>query len=96
MALDVIKQVGPGEVFLTHRHTLKRFRKEHWFPTIIDRWKEEAWIERGSKSLYQRANEKVRNIVASHVPVPLSGEVRLRLEGIIRDAEREWVKQAYP
>lgn len=34
LAVDVIKQVGPGGEFLTHEHTFQLFRKELWAPEI--------------------------------------------------------------
>ena len=37
LAEEVIHQVGPGGEYLTHEHTLKNFRKEHWFPEFMSR-----------------------------------------------------------
>jgi len=88
LALDVIREVGPGGNFITRRHTLKRYKEEHWFPTIIDRWASERWKDRGSKSLSDVANERVRAILVRHSPAELSGDVAKQIEDIIRQAEK--------
>jgi len=89
LALDVIRNVGPGGNFITQRHTLKRYKEEHWYPTILDRWAMEHWREQGSKSLGVRANERVRAIVESHVPAPLPDDLKGQLDNIIMQAEKE-------
>ena len=88
LALDVIRKVGPGGNFITQRHTLKRYKEEHWFPTIIDRWAAERWKERGSKSLGDRANERVRAILENHSPAQLPEDMAKQIEDIIRQAEK--------
>jgi len=87
LALDVIREVGPGGNFITQRHTLRRYKEEHWFPKIIDRWAAESWKDRGSKSLSDVANERVRAILESHYPTELSEDVAKQIEDIIRQAE---------
>ena len=37
LALDVIDEIGPEGHFLGHEHTLKHFRKEFFFPKLLDR-----------------------------------------------------------
>jgi trimethylamine--corrinoid protein Co-methyltransferase len=88
LALDVIGQVGPGGNFITHRHTLKRYKEEHWFPNLIDRWAAVHWKAKGSKSLGDRANERVRAILDSHSPAQLPGDVARQLGNIIKQAEK--------
>ena len=83
MALDVIDQVGPGGEYVTSEHTLKHFR-EAWVPDLIgDRNPYEKWVAKGSKTLGDRANERVREILETHEPKPLPGAVKARLEAII-------------
>jgi trimethylamine--corrinoid protein Co-methyltransferase len=88
LALDVIRKVGPGGNFITQRHTLERYKEEHWFPTIIDRWAAESWKERGSKSLGVMANERVRAILRNHSPAKLPEDMAHQIEGIVREAEK--------
>ena len=37
LAVEVVRDVGPGGDFLAHRHTAKNVRKAQWRPTIINR-----------------------------------------------------------
>ncbi len=82
LALDVIDAVGPGGEYVTSKHTLRHFRAG-WFPELVDRNTHEVWAEKGSKTLGDWANEKVRKILETHVPKPLADAVKARLEAII-------------
>jgi trimethylamine--corrinoid protein Co-methyltransferase len=88
MALDVIDSVGPGGEYVTSDHTLNHFR-EGWFPEIIgDRHVHDAWVDKGRKTLGDRANEKVRHILENHVPKPLAEATRAKLEALIDEARK--------
>lgn len=50
---------------MTSEHTYCHFRKE-WFAELMDRNTHEAWLQKGSKTLGDRANEYVRTIVETH------------------------------
>ncbi|NPV71156.1 MAG: trimethylamine methyltransferase [Firmicutes bacterium] len=63
LALDVIREVGPGGNFLAQVHTVKHLRKELYMPRLSDRRSYEEWIESGSKDTRTRANEKARAIL---------------------------------
>lgn len=93
LALEVIDAVGPGGEYVTTDHTFRHFRKG-WFPELMDRSAHEAWLEKGSKTLGDRANEKVRTILETHTPKPLPDAVRARLERIIAEAEGVASKEA--
>lgn len=87
LALDVIDAVGPGGEYVTSEHTFRHFRKG-WFPELIDRNAHDVWVQKGSKTLADRTNEKVRTILETHTHKPLPGEVKARLESLIAEAER--------
>jgi trimethylamine--corrinoid protein Co-methyltransferase len=87
LAVDVIDQVGPGGQFLTDDHTLRHFR-EDWVPQLFDRGTYDTWVAQGSKTLGQRANDRVREILETHVPEPLPEEVKAKLAATIERAER--------
>jgi trimethylamine--corrinoid protein Co-methyltransferase len=71
LALDVIEKVGPGGNFLTEEHTVKNFKNEMFMPKLIDRSVYANWKTSGSKTLEQRVNEKVKEILSSYKPEPL-------------------------
>lgn len=52
---------------LSHDHTLKWFREEHYIPNqIIDRSTNEEWINKGRKSVTQRATEEVDKLLKKY------------------------------
>jgi len=64
IALDLIKEVGHAGDFLSTEHTLENFRKELVFPELLSREKREAWDNSGSKTLLEKAEIKVKEILA--------------------------------
>ena len=87
MGVDLIKKVGIGGNFLTQRHTLKHLATEQIQAKISDRRMRGAWEKRGSKSLIQTANEKAREILSNHKPLPLPEGVAEEFQRIIKSAE---------
>jgi trimethylamine--corrinoid protein Co-methyltransferase len=85
LALSVIHEVGPGGEFLSSKHTLDHFRKD-WFPSVFDRASYDAWVGMGKKTLAQRANEVVKQILETHSPPPLSAAVVQAMADIIERA----------
>ncbi len=86
LALDLIAQVGPEGQYLKTDHTLKHYR-ERWYPRLFERATYKAWVEKGSKTLGERAVEHVEQVLSEHKPVPLPDNVRMRLREIVRRAE---------
>jgi len=72
LALEVIEEVGIGSHFLPTEHTARHFRTEHFLPRLLNRYNFAGWQQRGGKSLEDRTNERVREILAGHTPAPLS------------------------
>jgi trimethylamine--corrinoid protein Co-methyltransferase len=88
LAVDVIKEVGPGGNFLVHDHTLKHFRKVNWFPMITNRKKWDDWMIDGGKDMRQRANEKAREILAKHNPEYLTDDVTQEIDRMAESAQK--------
>jgi len=83
LALDVIHKVGPCGNFLTDEHTLKFFKKEVWYPQILDRRMHSGWVAQGSLTLSQRVNLRTREVLEKHTPEPLPASVLGKLERIL-------------
>ncbi|MBU0684655.1 MAG: trimethylamine methyltransferase family protein [Thermoplasmatota archaeon] len=88
MALDVIEKVGPGKNFLAQRHTLTHMRTEFFMPNLVDRRSFDAWSQTGSKSMRDRAREKVKEILANHKVPPLDANAQKKLDAIIEKAKK--------
>ncbi len=88
LAVDVVNKVGPGGHFLEEKHTLRHFKDEIWFPTLINRMRYDEWknVEKGS-TLGERAKAKLQHILENHQVPPLSAEVLATLDEIVAKAE---------
>ncbi len=75
IALDVIHKVGIGKDYLGQRHTMERFRTEHFIPTVSDRSSWDAWVHKGSRTILDRAADEVRRIFKEHTVEPVRSEV---------------------
>ncbi|MFO7743675.1 MAG: trimethylamine methyltransferase family protein, partial [Anaerolineae bacterium] len=56
-----------------------------WHPDLIDRERYDDWVEKGSKDMFTRANERARRILEEHEVPPLPEEA----EGLIREILEE-------
>lgn len=87
LALDVIREVGPGGEFLTHKHTLEHFKLENWDARLGNRMARDEWVESGALDIRARAREEVKRILATHHPKPLDADVQRKLAQIVEEAE---------
>jgi trimethylamine--corrinoid protein Co-methyltransferase len=85
LALDVIRNVGPGGNFLSQKHTLKHMR-EIFMPQFMDRRPYNVWEEKHDDGR-DWALEKARNILKTHQPQPLEANVSNELKRIIQSVE---------
>jgi trimethylamine--corrinoid protein Co-methyltransferase len=79
-AIDAMERVGPGGHFLMDQHTLDHFKEELWRPFLSNRERYETWKEKGAKTVGDKADEKVKEILEHHVPRPLSQDILQQLE----------------
>ncbi|MBW1865784.1 MAG: trimethylamine methyltransferase family protein [Deltaproteobacteria bacterium] len=87
LAIDVIREVGPGGEYLTHDHTMEYFKSEQWDAKLGNRMTRDHWEEKGSMDIRARAREQYKKILATHQPKPLDPEVRKKLQNIVEQAE---------
>lgn len=86
MAFDLIKEVGPGGDFVTARHTRRFMRGQHYSPGLSDRNSRADWEAGGAKVTWQRAAEKVDEIMAREgyrLPSEIRRRVISEIEGIV-------------
>lgn len=88
LAVDVIASVAPEGTFLSEMHTVEHFRKELWFPKLLDREFWQAWRDSGAKDMMSRCIEKKNEILAKHVPKPLPKETEKEIDKILESARR--------
>jgi trimethylamine--corrinoid protein Co-methyltransferase len=86
LALDVIHKVGPGGHFLDTKHTLEHFKKEIWSRELSNTF----ILDPAAKgSFIERAQAKVREILAKHRAPLIEEAVDKEMSRIIEDAERD-------
>jgi len=71
---------------------LNHMRKESWQPELFCKDSFETWQKQGSKSLEERADEKVAQIIESHKSKPLSESVVTALQEIRKEGVRQLIK----
>ncbi len=86
LAFDLIKKAGPGGNFVAARHTRHFMRSEHYQPTLSDRDSREKWEADGSKTTWERASEKVKELLSGEkhgLPDALRQQVLVNLPDIV-------------
>ncbi|HSR33494.1 MAG TPA: trimethylamine methyltransferase family protein [Anaerolineae bacterium] len=89
LALDLIDEMGPEGQFLDADHTMKHFR-ERWYPDVFERGNYEQWQARGSKTLAERASERVTKILQEHQPEMLPKDVARDVHAVVERAEAQF------
>ena len=88
LATDVIAAVGPGGEYLSQRHTLENVQREHYIPKIFSREKWEVWEKAASRDLRETARQEAKKILEKHQPEPLDRDIRLEIENIAKEIEK--------
>jgi len=85
LGLDLIHEQGPEGHYIETDHTMAHFRKL-WYPDLFERADYETWRADGSRSLGERAVERVAEILSSHEPKPLPKDVAQKVRAIVERA----------
>lgn len=84
IALDVVKEVGHGNSFLTHPHTAKNFKTELFF-----RDKDKSRFEATrSTAMVSEAKERVKKILSEHQAEPIDKDIIQQGHEIIANLEK--------
>jgi len=90
LALSLIKEIGFKSEYLTSEHTMKHYKQELSYSKMPNRDRRADWIKGGSKSLEEKAREKVREIIKkSSSKKYLTGSQREKLKKI----EKKWLEK---
>ena len=83
LAIDAMKEVGPGGHFFGAQHTQARFRTAFHKPMLSDWRNYEAWEEAGSPQLPGKANQVWKQLLAAYEPPPLDPARREELDAFL-------------
>ena len=85
IALDVVKEVGHGNSFLTHPHTAKNFKKELFFRDK----KKLAWDAIPSTKIAQEARKIAKKLKNEHEVTPIDRDIIRQGDELISEYEKK-------
>jgi trimethylamine--corrinoid protein Co-methyltransferase len=88
LAVDVIKEMGIGKDYLAHKTTFQYMRSQSQ-ADLIDRRMRNRWEAAGGKDIYQRAHDKMIEILQTYRPAELPQDVLKQIRAIVDEAEKE-------
>jgi trimethylamine--corrinoid protein Co-methyltransferase len=88
LGLDVVREVGHDGTFLDTMHTFRHFRRELWFPKLLDRQYWTNWLDEGATSMVERCAELRDRLLREHQPEPLAPELEREMTSILDAARR--------
>lgn len=87
LAVDLIKEIGPGGSFIVAKHTIKRMKTEAVMTKLSDRDTRTAWEKKGAMDINTRAMNRVKEIMASNVTPLITPEqdeiLRAEFKGLV-------------
>ncbi len=83
IAKDLFEGFSLGMQFLSTPHTLKWYKKEHIFPSIIDRDTYDYWVSLGKKSISDRASGEVDKLLSENKPDTLDQSLQKEMRQIM-------------
>ena len=91
LSVDVIRELGIGKDYMSHESTYKHMKSQSQ-AQIIDRRMREDWETAGSKDAYQRAHDRMIEMLETYEPAPLPENVLNTIQSIVEEAEKELVR----
>lgn len=83
LAVDAIREVGPGGHHFGTLHTMERFQTEFYRSTVMDRQNIGVWEEQGRQDAAQRAHKVWKELLANYERPPLDPGVEEGLRDYI-------------
>ncbi len=75
LALDVIRETGPGGIYIDKEHTRRHMLTAAYLPAVADRQSRTQWLEAGGLDAGAAAMNRVREVLAAANPAVFSPEV---------------------
>ena len=89
LGIDILSEVGPGGTLIDKMHTAEHFRKELWFPKLLDRNYYQAWFDGGVTNMQQRCKAAKDDILKNHQPEPIDSDVQKALDEVVAAAKKD-------
>jgi len=89
LALDAVREVGPGGHFFGAAHTLARYETAFYGPMLSDWRNFETWQEDGARSATERAHRIYKDVLAQFEPPPLDAAIAEELADFVARRKQE-------
>ena len=89
LALDAMREVGPGGHFFGCAHTQARYRTAFFAPMISDWRNYETWREAGSPTGYDTANRIYKARLAAYEEPPMDPAIKEELAAFVARRKEE-------
>ena len=89
LALDAVRDVGPGGHYFGTQHTMDRYKNAFYSPLISDWRNFESWEEAGSPDALQRANKLYKQALEEYEEPALDPAIREELEAFVTKRKKE-------
>jgi trimethylamine---corrinoid protein Co-methyltransferase len=89
LALDAIREVGPGGHFFGAAHTLARYESAFYAPLLSDWRNFETWREAGALTADRRANQLWKQLLAEYEAPALDTDIDEALKDFVARRKRE-------
>jgi trimethylamine---corrinoid protein Co-methyltransferase len=89
LAMDAVREVGPGGHYFGTAHTLERFETAFYAPILSDWRNFETWQEAGSPTAYQKANAVWQRELAAYERPPMDPAIEEELDAFVARRKAE-------
>ena len=89
LALDAIREVGPGGHFFGSAHTMERYQTAFYAPLLSDWSNYETWLESGAHTTEQHANRIWKQLLRNYQQPPTDPAIDEALKDYVERRKRE-------
>jgi trimethylamine---corrinoid protein Co-methyltransferase len=89
LALDAVRDVGPGGHFFGTAHTLARYETAFYSPILSDWRNFETWTEAGRPTTYDHANRVFKEKLSTYERPPIDPAVEEELDAFVAKRKEE-------
>ncbi len=89
LAMEAMRDVGPGGHFFGTAHTQARYRDAFYAPLLSDWRNHESWVEAGRPDAMVKASRLWKDILATYEPPPLDPAIAEELDAFVARRKAE-------
>ena len=92
LGIDAIPAGQQQGSFLAEDITVRNFRRELWFPQLLDRQFFDGWVNQGGQDMMARCIAKKDKFLREHTPTPMDDDTCKAVDRLVADAKRHLAK----